>query len=1041
MSRCPRACPRCASPTLAELPAEWDEAQAAGLRTLFRFPLRADLSQAQRSKLADRLIDLPVTTILFLKHLERIDVEVDTSERSETFGWAITRTLDDEEKWSPVTGLSRRGLYRVEVDAEHSECRAFLVAHDDDLEIEAHRGGLDEYAWSGVELSEVSVAVQLVDGLPAAIDQAARVLHVFLPTGEPSPYPIVINGAFSADLSRQEVRVSPDPDDYNGWLLSEAARVFVNRLVPALLGLGAADADVLRLLEREVAEPGDEAATLTGQVLVEAMRVALSGAPIVPTREGPRIPFTGIVVPPLVRDAESGRMFRSLLADDARVDGLVFPVSELCGGRAAFVLADHGATALDPSQAPRLLAEADLAKVDLELHESELVWVDPVLRTLERVWSGLSPYGRSDFESAVREAELFPTDGDTPGEIRRVAVADRDCFYPPRALSGAIPLKGLCFLSRDLCWGDLVPKQRQDVLRTQLAIWQALFGVREFKFPDVMRSSVLPALTLPDEGGRPEEWNSLRHVEIVAAVCQLSGRTPNPNAPLPYERLGPNRALFNLSRLPVPCRAHESVGLTWQPAYRVYFGSDWIGDSSVERVIDAVRSSGGEPPAVPFLAGPELLVPLLERYEHLRKTGEEDGGEEDDEVDIDEDEEQALDTDHRERWIAFLTWLGVNHALRPVHFSDVEDRQSGWLTTKNLSRPSGWAFRTLDTELWNSYVAGIRTEPKLTRAVTDATPYFYELHDLEFLAEVLGAVADDAECNSAKALLVHLVENWSQLQRFGKVTVAAVPSDRVPSMRSKPPRAQDDELITLGDNLWLHRLGRRHFLPTTHGPKSPSATWVRTRELDRRFTSRRGKLDAGQLLPILDIDGELAVKARPVCSLLGVRDEITYSSFGPDDAHTILDRLAALFGHDSSTASREPDRAAVREVIRPTYRNLVELLPGADTDERFRRESSQARRCSRTTVVATTDSFPATRPCGLNTTEPGNDLATRPSSGRSCSMPAQDRGCLSRASSTSACSRSSCTGSPSRAKMRSTTLSLRASVRDCGRSPRSSWLG
>ena len=100
------------------------------------------------------------TTILFLKHLERIDVEVDTSERSETFGWAITRTLDDEEKWSPVTGLSRTGLYRVE-STRRSECRAFLVAHDDDLEIEAHRGGLDEYAWSGVELSEVSVAVHL----------------------------------------------------------------------------------------------------------------------------------------------------------------------------------------------------------------------------------------------------------------------------------------------------------------------------------------------------------------------------------------------------------------------------------------------------------------------------------------------------------------------------------------------------------------------------------------------------------------------------------------------------------------------------------------------------------------------------------------------------------------------------------------------------------------------------------------------------------------------------------------------------------------
>jgi len=866
----PRRVPSMRFPaTVAELPPEWDEAQLAGLRTLFRFPLRKDLSAAQREKLADRLIDLPVTAILFLKHLERIEVQVGTVERAENFRWTITRAIDDEDHWSPAPGLSRTGLYRVEVDADHSERRAFLVAHDDDLEIEQHRGGLDEYAWSGVELSEVSVAVELVNDLPIAIDQAARVLHVFLPTGEPCPYPMVINGAFSADLSRQEVRASPDPDDYNGWLLSEAARVFAGRLVPALLALGAGEVDVLGLLERDAAEPGDEAPTRTGQVLVEAMRAALAVAAVVPTPDGSRIPFTGVVVPPLVKDREAGSLFRSLLGDDLRVDGLAFPVRELCAGPAAFVLADHGGTSLDPSAAPRLLAEADLAGVDLELHDSELVWVDPVLRALERVWSGLSQSHRNDFESAVRQVELFPTDGDDPGEIRRVAVAGRDCFYPPRALSGAIPLASLCFLSRDLCWGDLVPKQRQELLHTQLAVWQALFGVREFKFPDVMRSSVLPALTLPDEGGRPEEWNSLRRPEVVAAVCQLSGRTPNPNAPLPYERLGPNRALFNLSRLPVPCRADDSGTLTWQPAYRVYFGADWIGDSSVELVVDTVRSGGGEPPDVPLLASPELLVPLLERYAHLRKTAEEDTGEEDDEVDIDEDEEQAFDTDHRERWISFLTWLGVNHALRPVHFSDVEDRQSGWLTTKDLGRPSGWAFRTLDTDVWKTYIASVRAEPKLAGVVADATPYFYELHDLEFLAEIIGAVADDAEGTRAKALLSHLVGNWPQLQRFSKVTVAVVPSDRVPSMRSKPPRAQDDELVGLGDNLWLHRLRRREFLPTTHGPKNPSATWLRTRELDRRFTSRRGKLDAGQLLPILDVDSELAVKARPLCSLLG----------------------------------------------------------------------------------------------------------------------------------------------------------------------------
>src|SRR5205085_9443729 len=114
------------------------------------------------------------------------------------------------------------------------------------------------------------------------------------------------------------------------------------------------------------------------------------------------------------------------------------------------------------------------------------------------------------------------------------------------------------------------------------------------------------------------------------------------------------------------------------------------------------------------------------------------------------------------------------------------------------------------------------------------------LHDLEFLAEVLAVVADDADCTTARALLQHLVENWPQVQRFTRVTVAAVPWDRMPSMRSKPPRAQDDELVGLGDSLWVHRLRHRQFLPTTRGPKSPSATWIRTRELDRRFTSRRG---------------------------------------------------------------------------------------------------------------------------------------------------------------------------------------------------------
>lgn len=920
--------------TLDDPPPEWAEVQRVGMRTLFRFPLRPDLGPEQRRSLADRLIDLPVTAILFLKHLEQIDVSVDTTERSDAFRWQITRNVFNNGVWSPVAGLTCTGLYRIDITANQTQQSEFLIAHHDDLEIGPYRGGLDEYAWDGVELSEVSVAVQIEDDRPVAVDQTAQVLHVFLPTGESCPYPIVINGAFSADLSRQEVRVLADPHDYNGWLLAEAARVFAGHVAPALRSLGATDLELLGLLDRGATEAGDSAATPTAQVLVEAMREALAIVPIVPTLSGERLPVAKIVVPPLVDDPMAGSMFRALLADDASFEDLIFPTPELCGGRTAFVLTDHGATPLEASQAPGALAAADLSRVDLELHESELVLVDPVLRALERLYSGLSYHERAAFESAAQEAELFPTDADTPGQLHRVAVAGRACFYPPRALSGAIPLEGLCFLSRDLCWGDLAPNQRQEVLHTELAVWQAIFGVREFKFPDVMRSSVLPALTLPDDGGRTHEWNSLCRTEVVAAVCQLSGRTPNPNAPLPYERLKPGRALFNLARLPVPCRADATGELTWQPAYRAYFGKDWIADASVEVITDAINIACGTPPHVPFLASPDLLVPLLERYEHLRKTIEaDDDDEEGDEVDLNEDEEQPLDTDYRERWLSFLTWLGVNQALRPVHFSDVEDRYSGWLTTSGLNRPNGWAFRTLDADVWSHYIAAIHAQPKFSRISAGTTLYFYELHDLEFFTEVLNAVAKDADCVIAKALLTHLAQNWSRLDSVSEVEVAAVPSDREPSRRSKPPRAQEDERVSLGDNLWLHRLRHRQFLPTTHGPKMAATAWMRSQELHRRFSSRR--LDAGQLLPIVDVDGELAVRARPICARLGVRDAISSSSIGLEDARTILDRLVKLFGHASSNEERNLERADVREVIRPVYRNLIELLRGSDADIRF----------------------------------------------------------------------------------------------------------
>src|SRR6201999_4373832 len=107
-------------------------------------------------------------------------------------------------------------------------------------------------------------------------------------------------------------------------------------------------------------------------------------------------------VPPLVDEPLAGSMFRSLLADDASVDdALRFPIADLCGGRPAFILADHGAQILGVEHAPAVLAAADLAAVEPELHPSELILVDPVLRALEYMWRGLSYLEQSKFATAT----------------------------------------------------------------------------------------------------------------------------------------------------------------------------------------------------------------------------------------------------------------------------------------------------------------------------------------------------------------------------------------------------------------------------------------------------------------------------------------------------------------------------------------------------------------------------------------------------------------------------------------------------------------
>ena len=145
-------------------------------------------------------------------------------------------------------------------------------------------------------------------------------------------------------------------------------------------------------------------------------------------------------------------------------------------------------------------------------------------------------------------------------------------------------------------------------------------------------------------------------------------------------------------------------------------------------------------------------------------------------------------------------------------------------------------------------------------------------------------------------------------------------------MRTKPSRAYDDELQEIGDNLWLTRLRDRDWCPTTLGPKRPRRVWSGRSRLNDG--SEAAGAPAGALLPLLEFDSPLADgKERGLADAVGVRLELTPSSFTPEDARGLLDKLAELY----SAAAEEGDlRDELRQLIRPVYRNLMELLPGTE---------------------------------------------------------------------------------------------------------------
>ena len=88
--------------------AEWARLRQRGMNTAFRFPFRDKMNEEQRDRLATVLRELPITSLVFLKHIGRVEVEIKRSSETRSFAWSVHRQQAGDSGWRDVSGFANR---------------------------------------------------------------------------------------------------------------------------------------------------------------------------------------------------------------------------------------------------------------------------------------------------------------------------------------------------------------------------------------------------------------------------------------------------------------------------------------------------------------------------------------------------------------------------------------------------------------------------------------------------------------------------------------------------------------------------------------------------------------------------------------------------------------------------------------------------------------------------------------------------------------------------------------------------------------------
>jgi len=738
--------------------------------TVFYFPLHEKAVPAVK----DALESLDDQTALFLNNLKRLEIDIDNTQTT----WRIGRHDSNLEaiESSVDTVKIRRD------DGQGRSETGFLRLTRDSVPVGDNTRGISNNTWGDLSETQVSVAVRREtreDGTHLLPVRNEPMVHVFLPTEERSPVPLLVNGAFDSDLARKSIDITTHNTDYNRFLIRKAAEIIAADLATLARETATTATEFLSCVDFTTWRDPDSRDRFTYRdELIRGLQDELPDVPCVPVAgngdEQSYLTPSETLIPSVLGGARDsmrdfitnyGNREVTVETDDEVVTGY-FPNANLLAAEFDYVppvLETLGAAEFSVEHLPSLLPELPEKwfRIDRYPPGPQQRAIDPVIELVTAVWSHLNDDAQETFAVLAKRHALIPVGTpDSDGTVKRVRAVETELYRPRKDSDIDVDVPGVQFITEYVYRprGQLGSTANPPAVQQRQSVINQVWRPDKFQFEELVRSTVATRQPQPDQE-TPEVT-----IKLLALLRELGSETANPDYPLPLRDRYEAQPLHRLCRLPVPTTDGD-----WEPACRVYFSDEWLPDDrqhSVEELFNLAEIDA------PTLVSPDELKNQLEQ-EFL--TGE--------------------DEFSQDSWYVFFQWIGVSPHLRlKPFFAPNEQRQfSETVAEGGVNRPSngGSILGNLDDEEWTDYKAHL--ESALDEMAAGRRDYdsIYRVNSFEYWDQLKRAARRDTAVG--QRLVDHLISWWKPvLSSHRGTTLATHDYDGFGRRNSNAP--SDDEL-------------------------------------------------------------------------------------------------------------------------------------------------------------------------------------------------------------------------------------------------------